>query len=534
VEQLRAQLRDRGYLTHGIERWFALDPWSSRAFWTELTIVAAKAAALLALFAALPPVAIMLARNHPLTAGETFLMTLLYGATAFVASAVFIVVMALVMKLRPELAIDTPRALLAISFLASAALALPLAFWWSRFDAPPTVPELAVGGALIVVFFVMSTIVISAALLSFSVYELQRVPAIHQKPRTLPMAVAAAVLLALLFIPAYAAQEKRAPEPPLQVVTTPTPRRIALVAVDGLTYDIFKSRPGLVNAFPTAAAAPPMPGESATERWASVGTGVPPRIHGVRAIEGLRFAGGSHVVQSLSSDDFVLHTIAPALRLGIREPLPPTVRRRDYVWEIVAARGLPSIAVNWWTTENLRAGALDSIGQESIFAAAHGDPVRVDEEASKRLLASMRRESPRFVTVYLPALDVVLNRLPLDASSRLAASVRALDGIEAIVSALSKARYEVLIVGLPGDRQPGNAVIGSTTAMASAAPVVQEQLFDLAPAILNALGFPASAEMPGGSGGARIASYGTRNTQSSSTKVDQEYYDNLKSLGYIR
>ncbi|HEV8435659.1 MAG TPA: hypothetical protein VGR95_19775, partial [Thermoanaerobaculia bacterium] len=275
TEQLRVQLRDRGYLTHGIERWFALDPWSSRAFWIELTIVAAKAAALLALFAALAPVAIMLARNHPLSAVETLLMTLLYGATAFVASGVFIVIVALVMKLRPELAIDTPRALLAISFLASAVLALPIAFWWSRFDAPPTVPELAIGGALIVIFFVISTIVISAALLSFSVYELQRVPAIHQRPRTLPMTIAAAVLLALLFIPAYAAQEKRAAAAPLQVVTTPTMRRIALVAVDGLTYDIFESRPALANALPHAEAARPMPGESATERWASVGTGVP-------------------------------------------------------------------------------------------------------------------------------------------------------------------------------------------------------------------------------------------------------------------
>ncbi len=528
MEQLRAQLRDRGYLTHGIERWFALDPWSSRAFWIELTIVAAKAAALMALFAALPPVAIMLSRNHPLTASETLLMMLLYGATAFVASSAFIVVVALVMKLRPELAIDTPRALLAISLAASALLALPIAFWWSRFDAPPSTLELAIGGALIVVFFVMSTIVISAALLSFSVYELQRVPAIHQKPRTVPMTIAAAILLALLFLPAYAAQEKRAAEAPLQVVTTPTARRIALVAVDGLTDDIFKSRPALVNALPHAEAAHPLPGESATERWASVGTGVPPRIHGVRAIEGLRFASGPHVIQSLSRDDFVLHTVAPALRLGRREPLPPTVRRRDYVWEIVAARGLPATAVNWWTTPNLHTGALDSIGQESIFAAAHGDPVRVDEEASKRLVASIRRDSPRFVTVYLPALDVVLNRLPLDASARLAASVRALDGIEATVSVLAKAGYEVVVAGLPGDRQPGSAVIASTS------PIPATQVFDIAPSILNALGFPASSEMQGASAGARIASYGTRNTQSSSTKVDQEYYDNLKSLGYIR
>ena len=310
------------------------------------------------------------------------------------------------------------------------------------------------------------------------------------------MTIAAAILLALLFIPAYAAQEKRAAEAPLQVVTTPTSRRIALVAVDGLTYDIFKSRPALANALPHAVAARPLPGESATERWASVGTGVPPRIHGVRAIEGLRFAGGPHVIQSLSRDDFVLHTIAPALRLGRREPLPPTVRRRDYVWEIVAARGTPSAAVNWWTTPNVHAGALDSIGQESIFAAAHGDPVRVDEEASKRLVASIRRDSPRFVTVYLPALDVVLNRLPLDASSRLAASVRALDGIEATVSILAKAGYEVVVAGLPGDRQPGSAVIASTSAIAAT------QVFDVAPSILNALGFPASSEMQGASAGA--------------------------------
>jgi hypothetical protein len=528
TEQLRTQLRDRGYLTHGIERWFALDPWSSRAFWIELTIVAAKAAALMALFAALPPVAIMLVRNHPLTAGETLLMTLLYGATAFVASAVFIVIVALVMKLRPELAIDTPRALLAISFVASAILAIPLAFWWSRFDAPPSVLELAIGAALIVIFFVISTIVISAALLSFSVYELQRVPAIHQKPRTVPMAIAAAVLIALLFIPAYAAQEKGAAEAPLQVVTTPTTRRIALVAVDGLTYDIFESRPALAKQFARVEAAQPMPGESATERWASVGTGVPPRIHGVRAIEGLRFAGGPHVIQSLSSDDFVLHTVAPALHLGRREPLPPTVRRRDYIWEIVAARGLPSVAVNWWTTDSIRAGALDSVGQESIFAASHGDPVRVDEEASRRLLADIRRDSPRFVTVYLPALDVVLNRLTLDPSARLAASVRALDGIETTVSALAAAGYEVVILGLPGDRQSGNAVI------ASRPPLPATHVFDVAPALLHALGFPASSEMPGSAAATSIASYGTRHTQSSSTKVDQEYYENLKSLGYIR
>ena len=85
VDDLRQQLRERGYLSHGIERWFALDPWSSRTFWLELIIVAAKGAVLIGAFALLPLVAIMLFRNHPLSAWETLAMAIAYGGTAAVA-----------------------------------------------------------------------------------------------------------------------------------------------------------------------------------------------------------------------------------------------------------------------------------------------------------------------------------------------------------------------------------------------------------------------------------------------------------------
>jgi hypothetical protein len=521
VDELRAQLRDRGYLTHGFERWFALDPWSSRAFWAELAIVALKAAALIALFGALPPVAIMLVRNHPLTALETLMLTLLYFGAWLVAAFAFVVALALILKLRPEIVVDTPRTLLVISIAAALLLTLPIAIWWYRFDTPPPLAELAIGLALVLAFFLVATIVISAALLSFSIYELQRVPAIHRKPRTVPITIAAALLMALLFLPAYAAQEKRAATTPIQVVTTPTQRRIALVAVDGLTYEIFQSQ--LLPRFASASAASPMPGESTTERWASLGTGVPTAIHGVRAIDGIRLAGGRHLIQSVSRDDFVLR------RFGIRQPLPPTVRRRDYIWEIFAARGLTSVAVNWWTTESGRQGALDSIGQEPIFAAAHGDAERVDEVASKRFLEAIDHDHPQFVTVYLPALDVILNRLPLDASSRLAASVRALDGVAATVAALRSRGFDVALAGLPGDRQSGRAVIASTFSMAAGA-----QPFDVAPMVAELMGFPASSEMLGRARELRIPSYGPRNASSPTTKVDEEYYENLKSLGYIK
>lgn len=543
VDALRDQLRERGYLSHGIERWFALDPWSSRAFWLELATVAAKAALLLALFGVLPVVAILLFRNHPLGALETLELTLVYGAAELAAAFVFIVVIALVLKLRPELAIDTPRALLAISLGASAVLAFGVGLWWYRFDAAPSPAEALCGFTLVVLFFLVGTIVVSAALLSFSIYELQRVPAIHQKPRGVPMTIAAAVLLALLFLPAYAAQEKAAGAEPLQVITTPSERRIAFVAVDGLTAELFRSRGDLVHELPNAIDALTVPGGSTTERWATVGTGVPTAIHGVRAIEGVRMLGGRHLIQTLSRGDVILHDFAPAIGLAERQPLPPTIRRRDYVWELFARRGVPVVAVNWWTSEDLRAGGLVSISQETVFAAAARGPrvapsttaLRVDETAAHLALAAIDRDQPRVATVYLPALDVILNRLPLDATARLAASLRALDALTATVMAIRAHGYDVVLAGLPGDRQEGSAVIASTMPLrGGGAP----DLHDLAPTLCVLAGFPPSNEMPGhaltAAEPARIATYGPRGTSASNVKVNDEYYENLKSLGYIR
>jgi len=541
VDALREQLRERGYLSHGIERWFALDPWSSRAFWLELLTVAGKAALLIALFGALPAVAILLFRNHPLGALETLSLMLVYSAAWFVAGFALIVLIALVLKLRPEVPIDTPRALLAISFAASALLSLAIAVWWYRFDSPPSLPELICGLALVVCFFLMTTIVISAALLSFSIYELQRVPAIHQRPRGVPMTMAAAVMMALLFLPAYAGQGRQKTEAPLQVVTIPASGRLAFVGVDGLTSELFRSRPQLAAVLPYAIEAPPVEGDSTTERWATVGTGVPTGIHGVRAIEGVRLRGGRHLIQTLSRGDFVLHDFAPAAGLAVRQPLPPTVRRRDYVWELFARRGVPVVALNWWTSEDIRAGALTSISQESIFAAAARGPkvpaavtaLRIDDTAVRLLLNVLDQQKPRIATVYLPALDVVLNRLPLDTTTRLAASVRTLDALAATLGAIRSRGFEIVLTGMPGDRQQGAAVIASTMPIRAAASA-----HDVAPTLAALAGFPPSAEMTGhalaGAALPRIATYGARGTAASNVKVNDEYYENLKSLGYIR
>ncbi|HEY6140436.1 MAG TPA: alkaline phosphatase family protein [Thermoanaerobaculia bacterium] len=526
VDTLRQQLRERGYLSHGIERWFALDPWRSRAFWLELATVAAKAGLLVALFAVLPLVAVMLIRNHPLTAWETLALALMYGVTAFAVSTTLLVVIALVLRLRPALAVDTPRALLGISFTASALLTAPIALWWAGFGAPPSWPELFTGLALIVVFFLMVTVAVSAALLSFSIYELQRVPALHAKPRGVPMSIAAAILIAILFLPTYFVQDSRASAAePLQVVTRPANARVALIAVDGLTLDVFRAHPTLGRAFAGSAAAAPTQGRSSPERWASVGTGVPPALHGVRAVEGVRIRGGRHLIQFVSAADPILHNA------GRREPLPPTVRRRDYVWEVFAGRGVPVAAVNWWTTDS----------QPLVFAAARGDALRVDATASRMLLNATgpspraRGEgSPAFATVYLPALDIILNRLSVDSGTKLALSVRAIDAVADLVAEVKKRGYDVILIGLPGDRQSGAGVVAATFATPASA-----NAYDVAPTLCALFGFPATQEMPGRSIAStpelpRIATFGRRAARAEAGKVNDEYYKSLKSLGYIR
>jgi hypothetical protein len=450
-----------------------------------------------------------------------------YAAVWLAASFLLVLAIALVLKVRPALPIEGPRALLAISFGAGALLVAPLAVWWFGFETAPPLPELVVGVLLAVIFFLVATIVVSAALLSFSIYELQRVPVIHQKRRGMPMAVAAAALIALLFVPAYAGRQRVVLEP--MVVTTPTSARLALIAVDGLTLDILQSRPDVARALPHVRPIPRLGGDSTTERWASIGTGVRTEAHGVRAIEGVRFHGSSHVLQRVSDADFVLMRVAPALGIARREPLPPTVRRRDYVWEIFAERGVPSVAVNWWATASAREAGLHVIGPEAIFAGAKGAPLRVDAAATAQFLQALDTEQPRFATVYLPALDVILNRVGSDRSTQLATSLRALDNLANAIALVRGRGYDVLLVGLPGEGQRGSAVVASTL------PFRGTTAWDVAPALLETLGFPLSSEMPGGAAAhSRIASYGPRESATTPQQLNQEYYENLKSLGYIR
>lgn len=542
VDELRAELRRLGYLTHGIERWFALDPWSSRTFWAELLAVSAKAALLVAFFAALPPAAIMAMRNQPVPLPGVGILFGIYFGGAVVSIFLLVIALALILKSRPTIAIDSPAALTAMSLGLAFLIAGGILGWWSGFESGPPMVEVAVGSALVILLIVVAVVVFSAALLSFSIHEARRIPLVARRDRTVPLAIAALVVATAIGLWAMRSTGSVRAAAPAQVVVAPTTARVALLAVDGMTWDLFAAKRPEAPRFAFATPVTPYTGtRSSAERWASLGTGTRTEAHAVRAIDGIRLAGSDEVLQSTSPWDFAIDRLAVPAGLARRVPLPPTMRRRHYAWEIMSARGVRAAAVNWWVTEDTESPDLVSVSQSTIFAEASrssGTPselaLAIDRLALERLEKAVAATSPRFATAYLPASDIVLNRIELDASARAAASIRAAEDVFAAALRLSEAGYEVVVVGMPGEGSEANAVLAST--MEAASPPTLDAV---APTLLALMGFPATSEMSASvffpaPKTSPIPTYGDRDADPGRTATSDEYYESLKSLGYIR
>jgi len=542
VDALRDQLRSLGYLSHGIERWFALDPWRSRTFWAELLVIAAKVGAALSVVLSIPLVSVMLIRNQPLAGSDVVILTLGYVLFCFVSIFIVVILTALFLRIRPEAPIQHPRVLLAISIAISSLFCFAAMLWWFGFTVPASLPEMGAFVALLLLAFLFGVTILSAALLSFSIHSTHQIPVVRHRRRLLPLTLAAVAIFSAVCLLSFRGGSGGDAPRPQQIIIRPQSRPLVLIAVDGLSWEIFTAQKLAETAGLQAAACTSPHAPSAAERWATVGTGTPGTLHGVRAIEGVRSRLSGSVLQSVSSFDVVLRTIAPSVGILQRAPLPPTARRRDYIWEIFASHGLPSVAMNWWVTASDELPLLRSRSQEQVFAAARkaaSTPsslaVAIDREALQGLAADSGRSASRFHTAFLPALDIVVNRIGLDASSRLAISVQALDSLRTAIVELHRGGYEVMVIGLPGDEQSGSGVIGSTIPL----DLHDASALDIAPTVCDLEGFPASEEMSGrslvpGSTQSRLPSFGARETIDGTAHVDDEYYQSLKSLGYIR
>lgn len=529
-DDLRGELRELGYLAHGLERWFSHDPWSSRTFWAELIALGLKVALITSIFSAAVTTT-LLAVHNPIGAGQVVVASLVYFASFAILVLGLFLATALALKFRLELVVRSPRLLTWLGVFASGALSLFLGLWSLGFEGGAGHATNLVVASLVALQFLVTAIVVPAALLSFSIHETHQIPRLHRKPRFVPFLAGGALVLITVW--GQAALERR-PDPisPPQIVVNPSDARLALIAVDGLTPELLELHHRLRSAFDSVTQTSPVDRASAPSTWATVGTGVEPRLHKVRAVEGLILAGGSGIVQDLSALDFPMRALASTTGIARAIPLRPSERERHYVWEILAERGITAAAVNWWASTATSDGGLVVIPQERIHASAEGSDaidraLSIDRQTVERAL-DLADSDRRFVTLYLPALDIVLNRLEPEERRRVGATIAELELLDSLVARLRELGYDVVLLGLPGLDRDEAGVLAVTGGIVLDAPLA------IAPALLEAYGFPASEEMDGRSDDARtVPSYGPRSGDSSQVEIDADYYDSLRSLGYL-
>jgi len=539
VEELRAELRKLGYLSSGLERWFALDPVSSRTFWAGLLTIALKSATLITPFAILPAMIVMLLRNAPLRTGDILFLAVLYAAASFLLVLGLVVGVALLIRISPAKFVERQRLLLAVAVACAGFVVGLLTWWWSGFEREAPLTERVLFGLASLTLFVVSSYVYYAAFLSFSIHESHLLPSAAQRGRGRWILLTGAILLAVLVLPVAIAEDSSNTAAPPQIPVAPTSMKLAIVAVDGLSAELARSDAALLADLPFVVETAESHTASPPEYWATIATGVNESLHRVHSLEAIELRPTGSVLQSISLRDPSLTAIAPLTGLARRIALPPTVRQRDYLWEIVATRGVPVTSVNWWAAGSAR-GALTSISQETIFAQARSpvtanDPaalaIAIDREAALRFTRAL--DSSRVVTVYLPALDIVLNRLEISAARRVSHSQRALENLRQLLEQARAAGWEVVVIGAPGSNATGSSLIAASRQFEKSITAK-----DLAPTLLDLLGFPRSNEMKGisklpGSNQETITTYGGR-IDASPTKTDEEYFQNLRSLGYIK
>lgn len=529
TNDLRRELRELGYLSHGLERWFSHDPWSSRTFWSELLALAAKVGTVTAVTCAALTTT-LLAIQNPLSGGQLLSASVLYLLFFFALSTLSFVTLGLMLRVRYQTFVETPRMLVIIGLLAAGALALLLAAWTLGFPAGGSPYAMIAPILLIAAQFIATAVVVPAALLSLSIHETHQIPRIHRQSRIVPILLAGLGLLGCV-VGWGLIDDQAVVTGPSQVVVRPTDARVALIAIDGIQIedlDLLATSDSL-----EISSVDLPPGDSAPSIWASVGTGVDPSIHGVRSVEGISLAGGRKVAQRVSRLDFILRHIAPALGLASRKPLPPSERNRHHIWEILAERGVPSATINWWTTDEGSTGGLLSVSQTTIHRAAQSEDaqtraIEIDRESVARAM-TIANEDRRFLSLYLPGLDIVLNRLPADRSAGARAIVSTTELLDQLLETLRSNRFEIIIIGLPGETGSQAGFIARSPGAPRAGSAMQ-----IAPAILDAYGFPASREMiEGPAAREMIDSYGTRQSAGDTREIDSDYYESLRSLGYL-
>jgi hypothetical protein len=418
VDELRARLRELGYLDAGVDR-FVLGPVrGSRSLlsgaWRSSARIGLLAATLLG-----PSTAASLAVRVPgLVTGprDAIVLALYLGIFFGVAVAVGALAAALVLgAVAPRLGAQAGVAARArvLSMAAGGIVAIGglayLVFWW-RTVSPAGAPSyrspwtwlalvVAVGISVLLGHLVrLTTLAVTArgtAAAAGMPGRFRRSPAATLGLAALGLGAAAGLLFVAAPKESGTASRSAAP-----LHAVPTGVRLTVIAIDGLDADYLErlatggSTPALARLLDGARATlPASDAEDPARTWTSLATGQPAEVHGVGGIETRRVSGLQGTVEAGGGVGAAIAAATDAIRLT-RPVLTTSAQRRSKTfWEVAADAGLPTLVVNWWATWPVPQGSGVVLSDRATLRLDRGGELDA-EIAPPALYAALRRDWP--------------------------------------------------------------------------------------------------------------------------------------------
>ncbi len=434
VDNLRARLRELGYLEAGVDR-FVVGPVGQAGGYLSLAWRSSVRIGLLAALLLGPSSAAMLGVWAPglVTGARDGVVLALYLALLFGVAAALVAFLATIVlgSLSASGATRSSHARLlahGAGALVTVVCLTYLVFWW-RAVAPVwltvmrwmvwwTVPVLVVAAAI---SLLLGHAVTVSSLALIARRSAVTDPSLRLRARSWTVRIGALALLfgaamALLFF-ATRGDEARLRRNAVLMVLPPSVH-VTVLALDGLDPQFVERiapsgrTPRLARLLGGARAdLPPSDAPDPARTWNSLATGQPAGVHGISGIETRRVSGLEGTVATPRSGLAAAIGVATDLVRLTRPVLTSGLQRRSKTfWEIAAELGIRTAVVNWWASWPAppgpgivlsdraslrleRGGALDAeIAPSSLYPTLRQAWPALRDEARRRVLAAFANE----------------------------------------------------------------------------------------------------------------------------------------------
>lgn len=416
VDDLRARLRELGYLDAGVDR-FVLGAASGAG---GLLAVASRASARIGLLAALllgPSAAVALAARLPgLVTGIRdalvlgLYLSLLFGAAVAVfAFGVSVLLGHVAARVGGRAAGRATLLGRAAGLLVGAGCLVYLVFWWRAATGAGSA-GVGVARTLLVLAWAAAVSVLLGHAVHLTTLALiaRSGPTGPAWPGRVSRRWPARVALGLAGFAAAGALlwvttrgEGVPPPVPLSPLGVPTGVKVTVLAIDGVDLglvDRLESR-GSVPLLAAMLDGPrlrlePSDAPDPARTWTSLATGMPPQVHGVGAIEARQVSGlegraavrDSGLARAIAAATDLLRLTRPVLTTGME-------RRVRTFWEVAAEAGRSTLVVNWWATWPAD-GPATVLSDRAVLRLERGGALDA-EVAPPRLYPVLREAWPR-------------------------------------------------------------------------------------------------------------------------------------------